>query len=161
MLTVNAEVGSATANSYVTAAECDTYHEGSVYSDTWADASVLDKNKAVVSATRILDERVTWIGTIKTETQALYFPRYGLIYRNGYEVPNDIVPQFVKNATMELARLLLETDITQPNNVTELKLGSMSVSIGKEDVQSLPDSVVQMVKFWIENSNGHARLIRC
>jgi hypothetical protein len=128
--------GKADANSYATAAEGDAYHEGHVDAGVWTAATTSAKEQALVHSTRTLDAMVIdWKGTRGSCTQALAWPRDGARL-DGCAVPHDIVPAAVKNATIELARLLLSSDITgdiDQNLVKSINLGKGALEIEFKD----------------------------
>ena len=94
-------------NSYVTEAEAATYFGERLYATTWTGASEADQQKALLMARRLLDLHISWKGTPTDEDQALAWPREGV---TGFD--NDEVPEAVKTAQLELALLLLGTDLT-------------------------------------------------
>ena len=81
---VNAQAGSASANSYATVAEANAYHDGHIAPAAWTDAEMPVKNRALVTATRLLDQNLQWIGIAATESQALAWPRHYARTSNGY-----------------------------------------------------------------------------
>jgi hypothetical protein len=105
-VTITATVGSASANSYVTLAEAATYMEGRLNASSWeTDASTDEKNRALVEATRELTNRA-WKGYRVDSTQALSWPRQWAVDPDSPTqdyFDTDVVPQRVKDATMELA----------------------------------------------------------
>lgn len=76
MPTVTATVGDASANSYVTRAEADSYFDGypSASVTAWTSASDDDKDRFLITATRNLENLRYW-GEKAASTQALSFPR--------------------------------------------------------------------------------------
>lgn len=104
-LSIVATAGSATANSFVTLAEAETYMEGRGNKSTWTAAADADKNIALVDATRDVDA-LRFAGLRADSTQALAWPRQ---YATNPDSPTgswydtDEVPTRVKNATCELA----------------------------------------------------------
>lgn len=110
-LVVEDGTGLANANSYATAAEADAYFEGHVYNSTWLDKATGEKEQALVHATRMLDANIQWNGTKATDTQALQWPRQDVFDPddvNGGPLASDEVPQWLKDATCELAQLIWE-----------------------------------------------------
>ena len=89
--------GLATANSYATTAQADAYHVDILHGSAWASAA--DPEAALIMATRLLDEKVAWKGVKKTKEQALRWPRSYVYDADGYLVDNDIIPQWLINAT--------------------------------------------------------------
>ena len=72
--TINATIKSETANSYVTLAEANSYFETVPDSSTWTNKTDDQKNRALISATREIDNLVFY-GDRCDEDQALKFPR--------------------------------------------------------------------------------------
>lgn len=152
-LTLNATAGSATANSYATVAEADAYHERRRYADTWNESEAPARIQALVWATQLLDERFTWTGAISSQTQALSWPRVSAYDRNGRLLATDAIPQILKDATAELARLLLDSDRTadaesDSGAITALEMGPMKVTYASGVVSSvdvIPSTVVAML----------------
>ena len=129
--TIVATLKSATANSYVTLAEANTYFETVPDSTTWDNKTDDQKNRALISATRWIDS-LNFYGDRCDDGQALKWPR------NNYEVDDvelacTAIPKNIKYAEYELARALAnETDAITGNKGTdgtyeEVKLGDMEV----------------------------------
>ena len=129
--TITATLKSATANSYVTLAEADTYFETTPSSTTWDDKSDDQKNRALIAACRWIDS-LNYLGDRCDNDQALKWPR------NNYHVDNvelvcTAIPNGIKYAQYELAHALAnDTDAVTGNNGTdgsyeEVKLGDIEV----------------------------------
>ena len=158
-LTVIATVGASNANSYITKAEASSaggYWETRLFATNWTGASAANKNASIVWATSILDDWIDWIGyrVDEQDNQSLRWPRYGVSDVDGYSIDSDIVPQFLKDATAELAGHLLGLDANptaapDTQGYSEMQVGSLRLKIDKadRDVYTLiPDSVVAMVE---------------
>jgi hypothetical protein len=163
-LTIIATAGAADANSYATIAESNTYHEAHVYGTNWID-NVDDeiKAQALVWATRLLDEKVRWIGQIADEAQALGWPRMYVYDQEGRDIASDIVPQFVIDATSEFARLLVAEDRTaEPDTagIKWMKVGTLGMGLDKLDRRSvLPPSVFSIIKHYATIASGQPRIL--
>ena len=129
--TITATLSSASANSYVTLAEANTYFETVPDSTTWDNKSDDQKNRALIAATRWIDSFV-YFGDRCDHGQALKFPR------NNYQVDDvelacTAIPANIKYAQYELARALAnDTDAMTGNigtngNIAEAKLGDLAV----------------------------------
>ena len=129
--TITATLSSATANSYVTLAEANTYFETVPDSTTWDNKSDDQKNRSLIAATRWIDSFV-YFGDRCDHGQALKFPR------NNYQVDDvelacSAIPNNIKYAQYELARALAnDTDAMTGNigtngNIAEAKLGDLQV----------------------------------
>ena len=129
--TITATLKSATANSYVTLAEADTYFETAPSSTTWDDKSDDQKNRALIAACRWIDS-LNYLGDRCDNDQALKWPR------NNYHVDNvelvcTAIPRGIKYAQYELAHALAnDTTAVTGNKGTdgtyeEVKLGDIEV----------------------------------
>lgn len=134
-LTVEDGTGLTAANTFVSRAEADAYFEAHLYGSIWDAAADATKDKALVHATRYLDSAARWEGHRATEQQALGWPRWEA-YLDGCELRYDIVPEAVKNATCELAQLLIGADLTaeqQQDQIKKLNLGQGALEIEFRD----------------------------
>jgi len=104
-ITVVATVGSASANSYLTVAEGDGIADLYLGTLNWTSASTDNKGRALIMATRYLDE-LTYIGEKVTTTQALLWPRTDASCGD-WTVTTTEVPQPIRQATFDLAEALL------------------------------------------------------
>lgn len=91
-IVLNATIGAADANSYLTLAEAQAIVDGLVEDDdvvAWGTATTDQKNRALFTATQRID-RERYLGARSTETQALQWPRTGVrrpdTYINTYSV---------------------------------------------------------------------------
>lgn len=109
-----ATVGSASANSFATLAEADTYAEARLNTTLWDAATDDSCNRALVEATRELNY-LRWQGRRADDTQALAWPRD---WARNPDDPNydfydtDEIPQRVKDATCELALQFIKNGTT-------------------------------------------------
>ena len=129
--TITATLSSATANSYVTLAEANTYFETVPDSSTWTNKTDDQKTRALIAATRWIDTLV-YYGDRCDNGQALKFPR------NNYKVDDvelscTTIPNNIKYAQYELARALANdtaaiTGTTgTEGNLSELRLGDIQL----------------------------------
>jgi hypothetical protein len=91
-ITIDATVGGANANSYLTLNDAQAIIDGLVQDadvTAWASATTDQKNRALYTATQRLD-RERYLGARATDTQALQWPRTGVrkpdTYINTYAV---------------------------------------------------------------------------
>jgi len=134
--TINATLSSATANSYVTLAEADSYFETVPNSGTWDDKTDDQKNRAIISATRWIDS-LNFYGDRCDTNQALSWPRNNY-HVDRVELTCSAIPAEIKYASYELARALAnDTDAVTGNTGTEglydkVKLGDLEVEYSKQ-----------------------------
>lgn len=168
-ITIVATPGAADANSYATKAEADTYHQAHLSSSTWDDADTDTRNRALVMATRLLDEHLEWTGDVASDDQALLWPRSDMFYASGVEIPSDEIPQKLKEATAELARQLIAADRTADDDVsskgiTRIAAGAVDLSFsGYTKPNVIPDAVYYMVRTWgtiRRRSETNVKLVR-
>lgn len=133
--TIDATVGGASANSYVTLQEAATYFGDRLHKDAWTNASAPDKTAALIWAAKVIDSRISWLGTRASSTQARAWPR--AYVRNPDPanstadttccyLPADAIPQDIKDAQCEMALALLASDITATPD--SAGIGSLAVS---------------------------------
>lgn len=106
-VTIDATVGGASANSYITLARGDAIAEETLGVVAWVAAATTDdlRNRALVMATRYM-EQLQWIGTRTATTQSLAFPRTGLrCGEKNYD--DDEIPPEVEIGTFDLAEAIL------------------------------------------------------
>ena len=166
MPTIIATPGGATSNSYETLAEAATYFDERLPLATPWVASGDDSARALIMATRTLNSMSlphvrkvgefyvtsrTWTGVPATSTQSLAWPRKGMYDGNGNAIPEDVIPQALKDAESELAGQLIMADTTLDNavsvaGITSIRAGSVSLSF-KEAIEAhvLPNMVLNLM----------------
>ncbi len=124
--------GLSNANSYLSVAEADTYHENHSGSSAWCSANQANKEKALRLATQYLDVQYCnrWKGYRANEGQALTWPRTYAYDDDGYSYDSNEIPQRLKNACAELALRVIQgdtllDDISKPGTIK-----SKSVKVG-------------------------------
>ena len=115
MTTLVNTAGSASANSYASLAESNTYHETVRPDDeiTWLEQAETTRERLLIMSTRLIDQHWEFIGYKTANTQALQWPRQTVLQDGRWAnstslkyLDNDAIPQFLKDATSELARIL-------------------------------------------------------
>jgi len=165
--TLDSTPGSASANSYVTVAEADTYHDSRLSATTWTGAATDDKTIALIMATRTLDAMLNWTGVSSDTIQALNWPRQGMWDKNEVEaIDETVIPPELKDATAEFARLLIGTDLTVDSDIENLKIRSLmagSVALtfdGGVTAKVVPDSVYYLLPTWWFSVNTRTKTVR-
>ena len=144
---------------YGEAADADIYFLARVGAGVWDTASVEDRAKAQVSATRWLD-RQNWVGQRTVLAQALEFPRTGLVDKDGNDVGSVSVPVLVEEASYELALLVLtdasvQANATTGSNTRRVKAGSAEVEFFRPtDGTKLPTIAFEMIGLWLGGTGG-------
>lgn len=138
--------GASNADSYASVAEADACNATNLYASGWAAQPLADKENALRMAARLLDSMpAAWTGKASDPAvQGLGWPRIGMKNRNGYPIPNDSIPQNLKCAQAEYARLLTEADLTAGSSasgaaasgIKSVSAGGVSVTFGSTSAGS-------------------------
>ncbi len=128
-----ATVGGTTSNSYVTTTEAAAYFATRIGGEAWDDID--DVEAALITATTEID-RLRFYGSKTDASQALKFPRTGIVDDEGTPYDDDIIPTPVKHATCELALYLAQNPETLDSggDLSEFK----SLTIGNNEVAIQP-----------------------
>lgn len=127
------DVGSATANAFVDESYATDYLDNRLNSGAWTAAEIDDRERALIEATLELS-LLEWTGTRTDSTQALAWPRS---YAVDVDLPavwevvdpapyfaDDVIPERVKKATVELALEFLRagtTDLASTDKTVGIK----------------------------------------
>jgi len=156
-LVVETGSGLTTSNAYATVAQADAYHERRLHSQVWEQATDDEKTRALIQATQELDDAVIWLGVPVNSSQALCWPRASVRNRNDTDdVSSSTIPQWLKDATAELARLRIEKPT--PTEPTQVNVSSSSTRAGSKSYHSrvyhkLPLTVLNMVRHYIRRQS--------
>jgi hypothetical protein len=173
--------GSATSNSYASAADGDTYHDKHYYASVWTAATTPNKEKALMMATRLIDESYQFNGTKKVYTSALQWPREAAVDPDrrdaiysaldnvlGPYFDSGTIPQVLQDATIEFARMLLTADrTTDPlgQGMDVLNVSGININFSKPDekrpiIPELVQTMLTKLGTLINLKGGTARLVR-
>jgi hypothetical protein len=152
---LDATVGGPSANSYCTVAEATALLDMRLHSGAWTAATPDDQARALISATRLLDDQVRWYGTPTTPTQALAWPMQGQIDYYGRPIDPDSIPSTIKDATATYGLALLEVpastvSVSADAGIKSKRLGDTSVTyrdtvLVKTPAQQMPLEVRRML----------------
>lgn len=167
-LTKETGAGSASSNAYCDFNDFQTYLESHLYANAAENTTVETQEAALVWATRLLDEHVSWDGTPTQVDQALQWPRIGVMKKGGRKlIDHNSIPQWLIDATCELARHLISEDRTAEDDTTgftRIKVDVIELEVDKtdRDDQILPKSVRSIVMPYgtVVSSGSMARLMR-
>ena len=105
---VETGVGLANANSYCSVEFADSFNRMQIDGQNWEDLDLPDKQIRLATASLMIDANFDFHGRRIARFQALEFPRWGMKDRDGFMIPAAPLPNFLKCATAELARILGE-----------------------------------------------------
>lgn len=145
-------------HTYATVAQADDYLLASVTATSWrALTSEDDKARYLISATRLFEGQ-PWVGSKTDPAQPLAWPRTSTGITG---VEDDVVPQDIINASIELAAALVDNvDIaTQQNTeqgIASLKAGSAAITYfrgaGGEPTR-FPFNIMEMIRQYLDGFN--------
>lgn len=145
-------------NSYVTAAEADTYFLDRLTASAWSALTTPAKEQALVTATSMLDES-NWTGSALSGSQALAFPRSGSYFdpKLGINVTfTNAVPGRLLSAVCELALYLsANPDVySSSGSVKDLKIGTIELT-GISEAASMPQFARNLIKPLLVNAGSN------
>lgn len=157
--------GAATANSFATVDEFKTYRTNRLP----AVAAVLTATDpqieaAMIVACRGLGAYFTWNGAAVDATQALTWPRTGMLTRNGFEIPSSGATSIqvdLKNAQCEWAYQLLAgasfvgDDEAAKAGLSSVKAGSVALSF-----QTFDPSSVEAIDWYVRKLGSEFQYIQ-
>lgn len=155
-MALDATIGGAAANSYITLAYANQFFEKLLLPNAWDSATPDDQERALMTATQWLEE-YDWVGRTATLTQALKWPRFGLtdvlsgsdeLILGLYDETEMPVP--LLNATCELAFYLLSLGAAG---------GAAALTTGLGPVSSLKIGNSVEVKYQQQSATGSATAI--
>lgn len=160
--TIDATVGGATANSYGTLAEGNSYFEGRTNCAEWTDATDTVKKAALITATWKLDAE-SYSGYRATSTQALRWPRIGAKDDEGFYIVSTLIPAWLKIAQFELALWLLQNEDPEitalRDRFTQLDVDTLSLHMNRLTSFGLPGQIARILRGTIMSS-GQTMLLR-
>lgn len=165
---IDATVSGSTANSYVSIADADAYHDDHLYGTDWSDSDADTKCRALVMATRLLDYWFDWDGSVADLNQSLQWPREGVIGPKAIEEASDAIPQRIADATAEWARQLIASDRTadstaEAQGLKHIQAGPVALTFQSATAKPIPDAVMVGVTVYgtkRSRSGGAVRLYR-
>lgn len=109
--------------------DADEYLLASFHASNWTSATELQKQMALVTATRLLD-RQDWLGDKTSSSQTLEWPRTNTGVTG---VTNTVIPEDIVNACIELALSLVDgSEVQSEQNIAQkiqsLRAGSVGIT---------------------------------
>lgn len=130
-MALDATIGGSSADTYGSIVEADAYWDARQATD-WGGDDATAKEYALRKAAAYLDGayRGKWKGQRVNRDQSLAWPRAYAIDSDGYSFESDTIPQALKNAQFEAAKIILggtELADTIDRAVKMEKIGSLAV----------------------------------
>lgn len=146
---------------YLLLADAEAYLAASLHATAWDSATTAQRNKAIVTATRMLD-RQRWAGEKTDAANTLSWPRSGVTDDYGEDVDEDTIPQAVVDACAELAAHLLadasaQSNATAGSNVKKLDARGVSVEFfGPRSAGRFPTIVQELIGAFLASADSAA-----
>lgn len=164
-IVINATPEDPAANSYCTLAYALDYLANQIIDKitipAWLAATSDDKSRALIMATRVLDETMIWKGFKRTRLRSLRWPRSGVLTPDGFWYDYDTVPDIVQQATAEVAAAYLTKDRrAEPKLIgggfDQASLAGMSVHVDKSATLGLipPYTLAKLQRVGMHDSLG-------
>src|ERR1051325_7143664 len=154
--------GGSTSNSYVTLTEANDYFADRLNTTEWDAAVSETKEKALITATRRIDEE-QFFGYKVSTSQALKWPRYNVLDEDGVYLPSDSIPERVKQAVFVTALELLRADFLAENymgNFSYFSAGTVQIKqFTQQSAGRLPSDAFRLLQRFMTSGNG-GRLVR-
>lgn len=155
-MALDATDGGATANSFCTVAEADSFLSDRHDTELWETFGDQTKEELLITATDIM-ESLEWLGSAETTTQALQLPRNGTYTKNGGII--DGIPAAVKNAQAMLAFAIATNKHTDEDaNFSHLNLDGIVIDTIMKN--NLPKNVRRLISHLHIDRSFTARLCR-
>lgn len=168
-LVFNSSAGTAGFNAYCSVAEATDYATSKL-NTTFALLATATKEAAIIWASRQLDVLV-WQGTKTVQDQPREWPRTG-VWRDGgqYSYEDSVIyvaqqfdsttiPQFLKDATADLALQLVVSDTTANTGLEgfkSIKVDTIQLEVNASDRAGwLSDSTRDLCWRWLKNSSKY------
>ena len=149
-------------DSYVSLDDADLYHEMRLHVETWTSANDDTKEAALMWATRLLNDLINWAGYKTSQGQALRWPRNFVYDLDGYLLDSGAIPDFLKSATSEYARNLIDSDLTEGNAMAgfkSLKIDVLEMEVDKySQAATIPPVVWDMIKQYGDKYRNSTRV---
>lgn len=167
------------AVSYASVDGAALYFSSSLDAETWDDLDGIDKERALVTASRLLDSLMDWKGTPVYPDQPLAWPRRYVRDPSGRVWPYNAVPTAVRNATAALALQLASnpetasaissgtSSTTGDDAIKRVQLGSLEIEYQTASSTTttqasttasriIPVSITAMLRHWGNYTSGGA-----
>lgn len=149
-LTVETGTADPDANSYVDVETLDDYISTNAYTNAdWAVLTDDDKEKFGSRASKYIDTLVQWNGTKVDSESGMRWPRAGVYDRDGFEIPDDVIPVILQDAVCELASLMVTEDWTGTQGTRgfkEIQVDVIDLKMEANYVRpSLPSYIIDML----------------
>lgn len=168
-IVLDATIGGANANAYLTEERSIVLAETLPYATSWLTDTAIVPNRPMflIHGTRLMDRHLRYDGERATVTQALSWPRVGLVDEQSRQnISQTIIPEFVELATLEWAFALAE-DADQDQDLTSflsgLQTGTLRLQFrDRSTAPVIPVRVTEIIGPYLDTTinRSQTRLVR-
>lgn len=135
--------GASNANSWASQEEYLAYALTKFPLVTWHLSATSDYiDQVLIAACRLLNVAPNWTGAVSSSTQALTWPRLGMLDRNGNSIDSTANPSDLKLAQCELAAQIGSgVDTTSDNDAVRAGVKSVKAGSVQVDFQAISDTM--------------------
>ena len=148
-MALDSTIAGASANSYVSAADAETFFELRTHAESWVSATDETKEASLVEATRVIDFSFEFLGTISTQDQALRWPRSSVYDQDNRLYDSAELPKILTDAICDFALYLVQSDLLANDSadlIDELEIGPIRLDFDKAREKNLiPDTVTDQL----------------
>lgn len=157
--TVEDGTGLTTATSYLSISDSNDLMEVNIHAfDDWSAIKDTTKKKLLSWASQYLDEHVRWYGTKTVDDSALRWPRTSVCTVDGIEIDSGTIPAQLKLATVKVASVLAEEDVTanvtSTGELTRIKADVVELEFAEMDpsqnANTAEDNLRHDINAWIK-----------
>lgn len=159
-MALDTTISGVASTAYADVSYADAYLSFRNFSEDWFSASVTSKEAALAWATRLLDQ-LKFDGQRSTRQQALRWPRFSVLDRDGFLYESTTLPKVIKDANVEYALYLLREDRTLDTGaigLNRVQVGPLQVEFADTSatVKATPDSVTALIRHTLLSASGSA-----
>lgn len=151
-MSLDATVGGVAANAYLTVAAATALLSQRLHTSDWTGADPDNQSASLIWATRLIEEKFEFDGSVVNNVQKLRWPRIGTTDVEGRAYLSTEIPPPVQIAASELALVLIKTDTTSRSSLTEkglsdIKVGPITMGVDRDfQPDIIPRQVVDTLK---------------
>jgi hypothetical protein len=162
---LDATVGGASSNAYVTVARGNQLMELLPHATEWFTDETIYPEQLLTHATTLIDRVMMFNGSRTSTSQRLEWPRTGIAnVRTGVTIASNIIPEFVELATVEWAYdLYLDSSqaVVFAPGLRSLRTATYDAEFGGSGKRRVPSVVTELLNdYGMRRTQNSVRLVR-
>lgn len=155
------------ATSYASVDEADDYLIINKYAyEKWVALNSTQKEHLLAWASRYLDQHTRWVGKRKNPRSGLRWPRSSAVDKDGNLIADTVIPLALKEATIEMAKSLLDADRSadiDQNGIKRIRIDVIEVFFDDNyHLPTVPAHINQILSGLgkIQGKSGFGKILR-